>query len=162
MDGYSALSPTFGVEYDEPTPSQIEGSGYKKVGGGFGFDIGTTFEYKEKLKVSLAVNDIGSVKWDGNVYTANNTSVWEIETAGMDNYNIFEQGELIVTDNLPDDPNMWTGLNEKKFSLPTNFRGGASYRFDKMIEVGTDIFMTKPFDPDELIKLVSKVLGIEL
>lgn len=141
LQGYSALSPTFGVEYDEPTPSQIEGTGYKKVGGGFGFDIGTTFEYKEKLKVSIAVNDIGSIKWNGNVYTANNTSVWSIETAGMDNYNIFEQGELIVTDNLPDDPSMWTGLEEKKFKLPMNLRGGVSYRFNEMIEAGADIYV---------------------
>ena len=140
LQGYSALSPTFGVEYDEPTPSQIDGTGYKKVGGGFGFDIGTTFEYKEKLKVSIAVNDIGSIKWDGNVYTANNTSVWKIETAGMDNYNIFEQGELIVTDSY-DSTGMWTGIKEKKFKLPMNLRGGVSYRFDKMIEVGADIYV---------------------
>ncbi len=141
LQGYSALSPTFGVEYDEPTPSQIDGTGYKKVGGGFGFDIGATFEYKEKLKVSLAVNDIGSINWNGNVYTANNTSVWKIETAGMDNYNIFEQGELITTDNAPGDPDMWQGLEEHKFKLPMNLRGGVSYRFDKMIEVGADIYV---------------------
>jgi len=141
LQGYSALSPVFDVEFDEPTPSQIDGTGYQKTGNGFGFDIGATFEYKEKLKVGLAVNDIGSINWNGNVYSANNTSVWKIETAGMDNYNIFEQGELIVTDNRPGDPNFWTGLGEKKFSLPTNFRGGASYRFDKMIEVGADIYV---------------------
>jgi two-component system alkaline phosphatase synthesis response regulator PhoP len=28
--------------------------------------------------------------------------------------------------------------------------------------VGADYYITKPFDPDELLKLVSKVLGIEL
>jgi hypothetical protein len=139
--GYSALSPTFGVEYDEPTPSQIDGTGYKKVGSGFGFDIGTTFEYKEKLRVSLALNDIGSIKWNGNVYMANDTRAWKIETAGLDNYNIFEQGDLIVTDNHPDDPNTWTGLEEKKFNLPMNLRGGVSYRFNEMIEAGADIYV---------------------
>lgn len=139
--GFSALSPAFGVEYDEPTPSQVEGSGYKKVGSGFGFDIGTTVEYKEKLKISIALNDIGSIKWDGNVYTANDARVWKIETDGMNNYNIFEQGELIVTDNHPDDPSTWTGLEEKKFQLPMNLRGGASYRFNEMIEAGADIYV---------------------
>lgn len=141
IDGYSALSPGFGVDFDEPTPSQVDGSGYKKVGGGFGFDFGATFEYKEKLKVSLSIIDIGNINWNGNVYMANNTSVWKIETAGMDNYNIFEQGELITTDNAPGDPDMWTGLENKKFKLPLNMRGGASYRFNEMIEVGTDIYV---------------------
>jgi len=138
---FSALSPMFGVDFDEPTPSEITEDGIRKTGSGFGFDIGTTFEVIEKLRISLAVNDIGSIKWNGNVYKGNDGSVWEIETAGLDNYNIFEQGELIVTDNKPNEPDTWEGLAEQKMNLPMNLRGGASYRFNEMVEVGGDVYV---------------------
>ena len=138
--GWSALSPVYDVDYGEPTPSAVTGSGMKKVGSGFGFDIGTTFQYKD-LKVGIAVNDIGSINWNGNVYQGNDVRVYSIETDGMNNYNIFEQGELIVSDNHPDDPNEWTGLENKKVKLPMNLRGGASYRILEGLEVGVDLYM---------------------
>ena len=139
--GNSALSPVFDVTYDEPTPSQVEGDGYKKVGNGFGIDIGTTVQLYDNLKISLAVNDIGSIKWNGNVYTGNDTRVWSIDTDGLDNYNIFQQGQLIESDNHPDDPNEWVGVNETKIKLPTNLRGGASYRFNDLVEAGLDLYV---------------------
>ena len=39
---------------------------------------------------------------------------------------------------------------------------GQEYNKQKGKDVGADIFITKPFDPDELIKEVSKVLEIEI
>lgn len=138
--GWSALSPAYDVDYGEPTPSAVTGSGLKKVGSGFGFDIGTTFQYRD-LKVALAVNDIGSINWDGNVYQGNDVRVYSIETDGMNNYNIFEQGELIVSDNHPDDPNEWTGLENKKVRLPMNLRAGISYLIMEGLEVGLDLYM---------------------
>lgn len=42
----------------------------KSSGSGFGVDLGTVLTYKEVLRVGLAVNDIGSVKWKNNTYRA--------------------------------------------------------------------------------------------
>jgi len=137
----SALSPLFEVDYGEPTPSAIEGEGAKPTGKGFGIDLGATFQIKEDLKISLAVNDIGSIKWDGNVYEGNDVDVWKMETSGINNYNIFEQAQNIVADNSPDTVSQWIGLEEKKISLPTNLRFGASYRFIPELEVGLDLLM---------------------
>ncbi len=39
---------------------------------------------------------------------------------------------------------------------------GQEYNKQKSKDVGADIFMTKPFDPDEIIKKVAKVLEIEI
>jgi hypothetical protein len=138
----SALSPAFGVDYDEPTPSQVEGNGLKKVGSGYGFDIGTTFEIAKKVRIGLAVNDIGQITWEGNVYEGVNGRAWRIETDGIDNYNIFEQGQLINADNgpPPNDTN-WVGLEAKTLKLPMNFRGGVSYTINEVIELGFDAFV---------------------
>lgn len=138
--GFSALSPAYGVDYGEDTPSEVEGSGLKKVGSGFGFDIGTTFKYKD-LKVGLAVNDIGSINWNGDVYEGYDVKVYSIETDGIDSYNLFEEGELIGTDNAPDDPNQWLGLKDKKAKLPMNLRGGVSYDILSDLQVGADIYV---------------------
>ena len=141
VDAFSAFSPMFDVNYDEPTPSQITGSGMKRVGDGFGFDIGFTFLIKKKIKVGLAVNDIGFINYNGNVYQGNNVSVYQIETAGLDNYNIFSQGQLIVADNKPGEEGMWTGLQNKQVNLAMNFRGGASYEFNEKLQVGIDSYI---------------------
>ena len=145
--GNSALSPGFGVEYSgnsvyDGTVNKLEGSGLKTVGTGFGFDIGTTIEIKQNLKIGLAVNDIGYIKWTKNVYEGWNGGVWRIDTPGIDNYNIFEEGQLINTDNGPP-PHDTTllGISELKLDLPMHFRGGASYTFNKYIEAGIDTYI---------------------
>ncbi len=141
LQAYSALSPIFGVDYDTPTPSAIEGKGLKKTGTGFGVDLGFTADLYEKVRIAVAINDIGSINWDGNVYEGNETKVWKIETGGINNYNIFEQGELIQTDNAPDDEGEWEGLESKRVSLPTNLRAGAVYKINTEFEAGADLYM---------------------
>jgi len=137
--GFSALAPLFNVEFDEPTPSQLSGSGMKKVGTGWGIDIGTTIQLFDKIKIGLAVNDIGSIKYTGNVYEGYETRVWKIESGGLNNYNIFRQGQLISADNPPGYPEMWQGLPGKTFKNPMNFRGGVSYRVVSQVEIGMDV-----------------------
>ncbi len=140
LSAFSALSPFYDVDYGTPTPSAVTGEGLKKVGHGFGYDFGTTFRYRD-LKVAVSLNDIGSIYWDGNVYKGNDVKVYKCETDGINNYNIFEQGELIVTDNAPDDPNEWEGIKTKNVKLPIHLRGGGSYRIMDQIEVGADIYI---------------------
>jgi hypothetical protein len=142
----SSLSPGFGVVYSgvgvyEGAVNTLEGSGLKTVGNGFGFDIGTTLEFKQKLLVGLAVNNIGYIKWKKNVYEGWDGSVWRIETPGINNYNIFEEGQLINTENGPP-PSDTTivGISDLKLSLPLHFRGGISYTFNEYVEAGLDTY----------------------
>lgn len=141
LRAYTSLSPIFEVDFNEPSPSKMTSKGLKRVGNGFGVDIGFTFLIKQKIKIGFAVNDIGWITWNGNVYEGNNVQVMQIETPGIDNYNIFAQGQLIVADNAPGDPSLWTGLAKKKMNLPMNFRGGASWRIIPEIEVGIDSYI---------------------
>lgn len=158
LTAYYSLSPIFNVDNETPTPSQITGDGLKKVGDGFGFDVGLSFLVMKKLRIGLALNDIGSVKWNGNLYQGYNTSVWKINSSGITNFNIFEQGRLIQSNNAPDDPGLWEGLADKRVSLPTNFRAGASYRFNPKIEAGADLYV--PVEKDVPGFYGKSVLGI--
>ncbi len=145
--GTSSLSPGFGIDYSgigvyDGDVSKLTDGSIKSVGSGFGFDIGTTLEIKQKLKIGLAVNDIGSITWKKNVYEGVDGGVWRIDTPGLNNYNVFEEGQLINTDNGPP-PNDTTlvGMAEKKLNLPMNFRGGISYTFNEIVEAGFDAYV---------------------
>jgi hypothetical protein len=142
----SSLSPGFGVVYSgegvyEGTVNTLEGSGLKTVGNGFGFDIGSTLEIKQKILIGLALNNIGYIKWKKNVYEGWDGGVWRIDTPGINNYNIFEEGQLINTDNGP--PPLDTtivGISNLKLNLPLHFRGGISYTFNEYVEAGLDTY----------------------
>lgn len=137
--GYQALCPFYEVDYgDNETPSQMDGDGLKVAGKGFGIDLGFTFLIQQKLKIGIAVNDIGSIKWDGNVYDGTNPDVDIIRSSGISSYNIFGEAGDVISDNT--NVGEWNGLKDKKVSLPTNLRAGASYRFDEQWEVGTDFY----------------------
>ena len=52
------------------------------------------------------------------------------------------------------------GMNDIYVLMLTS--NGQKFNKQKSIEVGADIFMTKPFDPDEIAEKVAKTLGIEI
>lgn len=145
--GNTALSPGFGVEYSgngvyEGTVNLVTGGGLKTVGSGFGFDFGTTVEIKQMIKIGLAVNNIGNIKWTKNVYQGWDGGVWRIDTPGLDNYNIFEEGQLINTDNgPPPEDTTIVGISELKLNLPMHFRGGISYTINEYVEAGFDAYV---------------------
>jgi len=147
IKGNSALSPGFGVEYSgkgvyDGTVNKLTGSGLKTVGSGFGFDVGTSLQIIEKLRIGLAVNNIGYIKWTKNVYKAWDGGVWRIDTPGLDNYNIFTEGQLINTDNgPPPEDTTLVGISKLKLNLPMHFRGGISYVFNQYIEAGLDVLV---------------------
>jgi len=156
--GYQALSPFYQVDYgDNKTPSQMEGDELKTVGNGFGIDLGLSFLYGNKLMVSAAVNDIGSITWDGNVYEGTNPDVDEIESAGLSSYNIFAEAGKVISDNT--NVGEWEGLVEKKVSLPTSLRLGASYIFDNQWEIGTDFLIPMKDDVPGSYKEMVMALG---
>jgi hypothetical protein len=139
--GFSAFSPFYGVEHDEPTPSAIDGTGLKKSGTGFGIDLGTSFQVFDDFKIGFALNDIGQINWNGNAYDGYNVRAYKIDSEGINNYNAFEQGGLISVDAHPDDPEDWQGVEGKKIKLPMHLRAGASYRFADWVEAGTDLYV---------------------
>lgn len=144
VEGYQALSPFYGVKYDEPTPSELTGSGLKTAGMGFGADIGLTFEIYKKTRIAVALNDIGSIKWDGNVYEGENVFIKDIETPGINSYNIFSESGGIIADNTS--LGRWEGLADKTISLPMHLRLGASHQLLDQFGFGAEMLI--PFNSE--------------
>ncbi len=138
---YSAMTPFVPINYGDAAasnPSTItqDGGLPKAVGRGFGVDLGISMLIGEKLKIGASVTNLGSITWDGNVYTVEDTIMYETENAGLENYNIFSQlGEITSNDGLF----KWNGLTNKKVALPTMYRLGASLVLGEKAEVGVDV-----------------------
>ena len=139
VEGYQALAPFYGVKYDEPTPSELTGGGLKTAGMGFGVDLGLTFELYGHTRIGVALNDIGSIKWDGNVYEGENVPIRSIETSGINNYNIFAESGGIIADNT--NLGKWRGLENKRVSLPMHMRLGASHTPLDQLSFGAEVLL---------------------
>ncbi len=144
IDAYSSLGPEFDIDYGVPTPSAITGDGVQKVGQGYALDFGLTVEILKKIKVGIAVIDIGKIKWNGNVYQGKDIPVYSISSPGLTNYNIFSQGQLIKAEGYPSQGDLYTGINSKEVRMPTQMRAGGSFQVIKPIEVGIDVIL--PFN----------------
>ena len=149
IEAYSAVSSIIPIDYGDgalsnPSLDTVNDGNYlfpEPAGKGVGFDFGLNFIYDNKLKVGLAVNNIGSINWTGNVFTAEDDTLFDMQSGGFDNYNIFDQASNIDADA---GSFSWEGNKAKKVALPTVFRGGASYIFYdaddyNVAEIGFDI-----------------------
>ena len=142
LEAFSAITPAFEIEYGDSAktnnPSSVEDAGLlpKSVGSGMGIDLGVSIVLGEKLKIGLAINDIGSITWDGNVYQAGDETLIDLTSPGFSSYNLFEQAQEILGDS---GLFKWNGVVEKKVSLPTHYRAGASFQASEKFEAGFDI-----------------------
>ena len=101
-------------------------------------DLGLSFIIADKVKIGLAYTNIGSMTWNGNVYSINDTSIYDTESAGLQNYSIFQQlGDVTGDEGLFE----WQGIEEKKVSLPSTFRLGASFKVKEKAELGVDVIV---------------------
>lgn len=152
LKAYSALNPKLNVDYDTPSPSEIEGTDYQSVGSGWGLDFGLSALLFDKLRLGLAITDIGQIKWDGNVYEGNDATLNDIQTPGLDNYNIFELDDNAAFDHFK--WGGWTGLESKTTQLPMNIRVGGAYLLKEKWEFGTDLYIPMTDAPGSYDKLI--------
>lgn len=157
-----ATTPSFGIDYGtaaNDNPSAVGANSNtlpSSVGSGFGFDLGLNFEYKQKLKVGVAVNNIGSIKWDGNVYRAQDTIIFDIRNDGFNSLNVLTEVEKIAG---KDGVFQQEGEASEVIALPTNFRFGASYAIRENLNIGADFLMSLNDAPGSFVEPVYGVGG---
>jgi hypothetical protein len=134
----SSLSPGFKIDYGEnakKNPSNRTGDKMEPVGKGIGVDVGVSAVVLEKWKISLAYIDIGSIKWDGNVYVAEDSTVSQLDEDGFDNYNFFDQADNFASDRGIYE---WNGISEVKTKVPGTIRTGVGYVASEKTELGLE------------------------
>src|SRR6185437_9935376 len=149
LTAFTAFSPRFNANYGAVSPSSDSSGTLKPIGSGFGFDIGGSIIIKEKMKIGIAVDDIGSVTYTGNVYKANNTNLLSTtKLAGLQYLaNYKDINDLIGGDGVF----KLQGLKTTSISLPTNLRLGYSYDVLKNLVVGADVYLPLADVPGNLL-----------
>ncbi|MBN2173733.1 MAG: hypothetical protein JW731_06360 [Bacteroidales bacterium] len=152
INAFSALNPLFDVDYDAYSPSYINNTEYQSIGNGWGLDFGITAMLIDKLRISLALTDLGKIKWDGNVYEGEDAFLQNIESSGLDNYNIFSLDDNVAINNLK--WGGWEGLDNKTTELPMNFRAGAAFLLNDKFEFGTELYVPANDVPGSYDKVI--------
>lgn len=125
---HTAFSPNLGIKYNfDPTYAPIKNISIfpESVGSGLGIDVGLNLVFSSGVNLSLAINDIGSIKW--NKHTA------EHKYSG--NFYIkdfFNKQHLDSLKKINIDESKY--ISEFSTSLPTNLQLGTSIDIAKYIQ----------------------------
>lgn len=162
FDGFTSLSPYFDIDYGgaaQGNPSRVTARNTllpEAVGKGFGLDVGLSAIIDEHWKIGAAVTNIGSINWEGNVYTADNGLLVELASNGLDNYNFFSGiDDFVTNDGLLN----WQGTQERRVALPTNARLGVGLLLGTKAEIGVDVVLPLNDEPGNYEKAVVGVGG---
>ena len=156
FQAFAAMSPVFGVDFDSleiTVPSQVEGDGLKPVGTGHGFNFGVTAVLQEKLRLAVALTDVGAINWNGNLVSIKDVEVDSLDFSGFDSYNLYTELLEITGGELFD----WQGEAEWKQSLPTKLRLGGYMSVTDKIGAGIDVIL--PVN-DVAVNFKRPVIGI--
>jgi hypothetical protein len=142
LSAYSSLSPIFDINYgslaSSPTFNYKSGNGLQPVGTGNGFDLGLAAEVGKVVRLGVAVTDMGSMTWTGNVLTANDQNLKFPQYDGLTNYDVVKSlldqfgtsGQTLFT---------YQTAQERRASLPTKLRLGGGIRISDLFEAGLDV-----------------------
>jgi len=83
----TSLSPLFGIQFDSQTNTITTGSLRDIIGKGYGLDFSVSAIFKDKIKVALAVNNVGKVTYTKNVFEISDTLLNGVNIDGITNVN---------------------------------------------------------------------------
>jgi len=146
---YSSTSPSMGIDFgaiasSNPSSRSAVTSGLPKaIGNGYGVDLSASVILFSKLKVAASVNNIGQVKYKGNVYSVRDTLVGSLSLAGLADYDVTQSVNQLLSSG-----GLMNLQGEKEYILKNaaDFRFGASFQPFKFINIGFD--MVAPFNKE--------------
>lgn len=144
----SAVSPSFNIDYASYATSGGSYSGTnqsgfppKSIGNGYGLDFSLSTIIFNKITVAAAVNNIGKITYNKNVYSVQDTLIGSYSLDGFDDNNVtqalnslLENGGVLRLE----------GQEKVVVSNPATFRFGASYKVNRFLNFGFDV--VAPFD----------------
>lgn len=158
----SSISPFFDINYGQTMGAQpqsgSQNSGFlpNAVGEGYGVDLSASVILLGKIRLAAAVNNIGSVTYNREVYSVRDTLLSEMTLAGLDDANNSE-----AMNQMTEDGGLLTLQGEEEFVVtnPANFRmGGSIEMFKDKLHVGVDV--VAPFNKDHPGSLQNAVVSV--
>jgi hypothetical protein len=145
---HSALTSSFNINYQSVmsginTVKNYSGGIPPAVGSGYGIDLSVSAIFWNKLKVAMAVNNIGSVTYDRNVYRVKDTLIGNIGINSLTDMNLTKAVNQLLTKG-----GLLTLEGQEKYKLANaaTFRFGASFHIKKILGVGFDL--VAPFNSE--------------
>ena len=142
LTAYTSLSPIFNVNYGALASGSNfnleQGTGFKPVGHGNGFDVGLAAEVGKVIRLGASVTDLGSMTWTGNVLAASDQKLQQVASTGVQTYDVLSE---IARQFDVNNRNLFTyeTARERTAALPAKLRLGGGVRVSKFFETGLDV-----------------------
>jgi len=157
---FSAVAPNNSIDYGaiaQSNPSNfsdVKGFLPKAMGSGYGVDLSASVLLFSKLKIALAVNNIGQVTYNRNVYQVRDTLMGSLSISGLSSMDVTQSiNQLISTGGL------LKLVGQEKYVLKnaSDFRFGASFQPWKFLNFGIDI--VAPFNKENPASIQNPVFS---
>ena len=148
IDLHSSLTSSFDINYQSVlstvnTVKNYNGGIPPAVGSGYGVDLSVSAIFWNKLKVAVAVNNMGSVTYDRNVYRVKDTLIGNIGINNLTDFNLTKSvNQLLSKGGLL----TLQGMEKYKLANAATFRFGASFHVRKILGIGFDL--VAPFNSE--------------
>ena len=140
---FSSLSPFLSSDYNltdaaiaNPSALTPDAPNFKPVGQGFGLDVGGTFILKEHFIINASINDIGEMRWNGNVYELGDENVTEFDNTGIET---LDPAELLNPFDILGSLLLWRGEESRTTRLNTTSRFGIGFEKLQKLRIGFDV-----------------------
>ncbi|MEN8957068.1 MAG: DUF5723 family protein, partial [Flavobacteriales bacterium] len=110
----------------------------KAAGTGWGVDLGLNIKAFKRMKIGIAVNDIGSITWKENTFSAAaDTALSNFSVGGL--YQNPPSSSAAFDSVLNNLVTIQSGNFERTVTLPSTLRIGVGIQFGKRLEIGAEM-----------------------